>query len=101
MNMNTSINIHGITKITIERESNLSVEDCDNYNLTDINLIDRKGNVTRIAVFSDEFIDIEEIIDITAPEQQHLKMKSREYEEGARMDDLIPETPPFHKEQNS
>ena len=34
---------------------------------------------------------------------QHLKMEteSLEYEKGARMDDLIPESPPFLNEQNS
>ena len=102
MKMNTSINIHGITKITIERERSPSDAGCDSYNLTDINLTDRKGNVTRLAVFSDEFVDIEEIIDITEPAPQHLKMEteSLEYEKAARMDDLIPETPPFLNEQN-
>jgi len=31
---------------------------------------------------------------------QSLKMKARVYEEGARMDDLIPESPPFRIKQN-
>ena len=73
--MNTSINLHNIIKITLERSHSEMDAECAPFNLTDINLIDRKGNVTRIAVFSDEFVDIEEIIDITAPEPQHLKMK--------------------------
>ena len=100
--MNTIINIHNITKITIERSHSKMDDECDPFNLTDIELTDSDGNVTRIAVFSDEFVDIEELIEINAPEPQHLKMEteSLEYEKGARMDDLIPETPPFLNEQN-
>jgi len=103
MKMNTLINIHGITKITIEREHTPSNSACSDYNLTDIELTDSQGNVARIAVFSDEFVDIEELIEINAPEPQHLKMEteSLEYEKAARMDDLIPETPPFLNKQNS
>jgi len=102
MNMNTSINIHGITKITIERSHSEVDAECNPFNLTDIELTDSDGNCTRIAVFSDDFVDIEELIEINEPEPQHLKMEteSLEYEKAARMDDLIPETPPFLNEQN-
>ena len=74
--MNTSINIHGITKITIEREHSPGDGRCDSYNLTDIELTDSQGNVTRIAVFSDEFIDIEELIEINEPVPQFLKQQN-------------------------
>ena len=99
--MSTSINLHNIKKITIERDENPADEDCTSFKLIRIKFVDDKEHSTSISVFSDDFIDIEELIGITEPEPQHLKMKSREYEEGARMDDLIPETPPFLNEQNS
>jgi len=74
--MNTSINLHGITKITIERSHSEMDDECAPFNLTDIELTDSQGNVTRIAVFSDEFIDIEELIEINEPVPQFLKQQN-------------------------
>ena len=74
--MNTSINLHGITKITIERSHSEMDDECVPFNLTAIELTDSQGDVTRIAVFSDEFIYIEELIEINEPVPQFLKQQN-------------------------
>ena len=96
--MNASINLHGITKITIERSHSEMDADCDPFNLTSLVFTDSDDNDTRIAVFSDEFVDIEELIEINAPEPQHLKMK----DETVIATDFIPDSEiGFLNDQNS
>ena len=57
--MTTSLNVHGVTKVTVSQSFNAETERCHAFGVLTLEATDKDGNLTEIKLFHDGSLNLE------------------------------------------